>query len=358
VQQLFEQVEDARKLAQIIVDTVREPVLILDAEFQILFASASFHRAFNFDPADPLNQSLFTLDEDSWNIPALHTLLADVVRVCNVPEAIEIAHEFPRIGHRVLRLHARTILHKADAPLGIILNIEDITDQRAVEVEKEKLKTQADELVRHKEMLLEEMQHRIVNSLQIIASILMLKARAVNSEETRQHLQDAHRRVISVAAVQRHLHSSGAADMIDVETYLTKLCGSLSESMIGDDQAATLSVSADPAEMPSAEAVSLGLIVTELVINALKYAFPEQRPGSAVIVRYEVSGADWKLSVSDNGVGKNDDSGSPAKGGLGTSLVNALAQQLSAKFEMTSTPDGLTVTVTHATFTSRFPVAA
>ena len=72
-------------------------------------------------------------------------------------------------------------------------------------------------------MLLEEMQHRIVNSLQIIASILMLKARAVTSEETRQHLQDAHRRVMSVAAVQQHLHSSGRSDVIEIAPYLSKL---------------------------------------------------------------------------------------------------------------------------------------
>ena len=205
-------------------------------------------------------------------------------------------------------------------------------------------------------MLLEEMQHRIVNSLQIIASILMLKARAVNSEETRQHLQDAHRRVISVAAVQRHLHSSGRADLIDIEPYLTKLCASLAESMIGDDHAATLKVSSDPCQLISGDAVSLGLIVTELVINALKYAFPGQPAGATVTVRLEANAADWRLTVSDNGVGRSKDM--PAKGGLGTSLVSALAHQLNAKVETTSTPDGLTVAVTHATFTTRETQAA
>ncbi len=251
----------------------------------------------------------------------------------------------------MLWLHARTVTHKAGARPAVILNIEDITERRAVEVEKERLKAEADEMVLHKEMLLEEMQHRIVNSLQIIASILMLKARAVSSEETRQHLQDAHRRVISVAAVQRHLHSAGRADLIDIEPYLVKLCTSLAESMIDPDHPAVLTVAADPCQLMSGDAVSLGLIVTELVINALKYAFPGQPAGAAVTVRLEVNGTDWRLTVSDNGVGRPE--GAPAKGGLGTSLVSALAQQLNAKVESASSSGGLTVAVTHTTFTAR-----
>jgi two-component sensor histidine kinase len=358
VQELFDQVEDARQLAQIIVDTVREPVLVLDPDFRILFASASFHRAFDFGPQTAIDGSLLALDGGAWDIAALRILLETTVQRARIADATEISHDFPRIGTRILRLHAHTIDHKPGARPAIVLNIEDITERRAIEVEKERLKAQADEMVIHKAMLLEEMQHRIVNSLQIIASILMLKARAVNSEETRQHLQDAHRRVISVAAVQRHLHSAGSTDMIDVEPYLFKLCGSLTESMIGEEHSARLSVTADPGQMPSADAVSLGLIVTELVINALKYAFPGQPAGATVIVRHEVSGTDWKLTVADNGVGRAGALGTPAKGGLGTSLVSALAQQLNAKVESTSSSTGLIVTVTHATFTSRFPQAA
>ena len=69
-----------------------------------------------------------------------------------------------------------------------------------------------EELLRQKDVLLEEMQHRVANSLQIIASIILMKARTVQSEETRLHLHDAHSRVMSIAAVQEHLHASGAAD--------------------------------------------------------------------------------------------------------------------------------------------------
>jgi chemotaxis protein methyltransferase CheR len=207
-------------------------------------------------------------------------------------------------------------------------------------------------------MLLEEMRHRIVNSLQIIASILMLKARAVTSEETRGHLEDAHRRVLSIAAVQQHLHSATMSEPMDIAPYFEKLCASLSESIIGENSPAVLNVIADSGTVLSSDAVSLGLIVTELVINALKYAFPGNKPGAVVTVRYEVNGTDWKLSVSDNGVGRKEGEGPPAKGGLGTSLVNALASQLDAQVSIQSSAAGMSVSVAHATFSSRLPEAA
>ena len=78
------------------------------------------------------------------------------------------------------------------------------------------------ELMWQKELLLAEMQHRVANSLTIIASILMLKAKTVQSEETRQHLQDAHKRVLSVAAVQDHLHVAGQIGFIEIGPYLVQ----------------------------------------------------------------------------------------------------------------------------------------
>jgi chemotaxis protein methyltransferase CheR len=114
------------------------------------------------------------------------------------------------------------------------------------------------------------MQHRVANGLQIIASILLLKARTVQYEKTRLHLQDAHQRVMSVATVQQQLQASGLNESIEIGPYLLKLCDSLAKSMIGDRRPLSISVQATAGAAVSDEAVSLGLIVTELVINALK----------------------------------------------------------------------------------------
>ena len=85
-------------------------------------------------------------------------------------------------------------------------------------------------------------------------------------------------------------------------------------------------------------AVSLGLIVTELVINAIKYAFPRAEADAQILVTYEIDESDWKLIVSDNGVGKTAGDAPEAKSGLGTTIVKALAKQLDARVDVVSSP--------------------
>ena len=357
LQRLFSQVDDARAFAQMIVDTIREPLLVVDADFKILFASGSFLRSFEIKSEATTDTSLFALENGRWDISDLRALLERCLVGPNSVEDSEFEHDFPRIGRRSMRVHVHRMSGKVDATALMLLEFEDVTARRAMEEEKAALKLQADELVAHRQVLMEEMQHRIANSLQIIASVLLLKARAVNSEETRQHLQDAHRRVMSIAAVQKHLECSGSTDLIEIGPYLTKLCASLAQSMIGDTSSAKIQVEADGGSMVSGDAVSLGLIVTELVINALKYAFPRQPPSAVVLVRYEVNNKAWRLSVADNGIGNSEDDG-PVQSGLGTSLVNALANQLHAEVESISGPTGMSVTISSASFASRFPRAA
>jgi chemotaxis protein methyltransferase CheR len=270
----------------------------------------------------------------------------------------EVDHDFPGLGRRIMLLNARKVLYETSADTTILLAFTDITARRAIELEKEELLEKTEELLRQKQVLLQEMQHRVANSLQIIASILMLKARVVTSEETRHHLEDAHQRVMSVAAVQSHLHAMGGIDQIEVGTYLTKLCTSLAASMIAEDQPIALKVIADGGRIGSDKAVSIGLIVTELLINAVKYAFPTNKAGALVHVTYESQGADWKLIVSDNGVGRSADDAAEKPGGLGTIIVKALVQQLDARMDVVSSPAGMSVSITRATIATRMPQAA
>jgi two-component sensor histidine kinase len=200
------------------------------------------------------------------------------------------------------------------------------------------------ELIYPHDVLLHEMQHRVANSLQIIASILMLKAQTVPSEEARSHLQDAYHRILSVATVQRHLEAVGPGEPIELGPHLTRLCATLSASMIGDTSSTSLQVQADAGTALPDVVMNIGLIITEVVINALKYAFPNGE-GGKILVRYEADGAGWRLSVSDNGVGikKNGN----AHTGLGTGIVEALAKQIDARVDIGSGPHGTMVSITH-----------
>jgi chemotaxis protein methyltransferase CheR len=243
------------------------------------------------------------------------------------------------------------VFYEANARTLILLAIEDVTERRAAE------RAIAD-LMRQKEMLLQEMQHRIANTLQIIASILLLKARTVPSEAARLHLEDAHQRVMSVAAVQEQLQPSMHGDLVELGPYLSRLCEALAASMIGGSRPISLKVHAEGGTVSSGEAVSLGLIVTELVINALKHAFHDGEAGGQIIVAYDVAQSGWTLTVSDNGIGNLEDCSNKAVPGLGTRIIEALAKQLDSRVEISRRPHGTTVSITHATLPLRLLISA
>ena len=198
-------------------DTVREPLLVLDGDLRVVAASRSYYRTFRVSRGDTQGRLLYSLAAGQWDSAPLRALLERIVPEDSVMEDYELEQDFLGLGPRIMLLNARKVYYEDNSHTTLLLAIEDVTDQRIAEREMKVLLEQ-------KEVLLQEMQHRVANSLQIIASILLLKARTVQSEETRLHLQDAHQRVMSVAAVQEHLHISATADVIEIGPYLTKLC--------------------------------------------------------------------------------------------------------------------------------------
>jgi len=333
----FATIAHGHSLAEAIVNTVREPLVVLDRDLRVVAASRSFYQTFGVEPLNTQGRKLYLLGDGQWNIPTLRNVLEEVIPKHRTVEEYEVEHEFPTIGRRVMLLNARQVFDEDGSTSALLLAIEDVTQRRDSEREK-------DELLRQKEILLQEMQHRVANSLQIIASILLLKARTVQSEEIRLHLHDAHQRVMSVATVQQQLRASGLNESIEIGPYLTKLCDSLAKSMVGDRRPISIEVKATSGSTTSSEAVSLGLIVTELVINALKHGFPAEAEGE-ILVSYDAENSGWHLSVSDNGSGPKEATNEPPHIGLGTSIVEALAHQLKATVEKSSGLEGTMVSI-------------
>jgi chemotaxis protein methyltransferase CheR len=342
----FVDIPDGITLANAIVDTVRDPLLVLDQNQRIVAASRAFHQTFQLVDKNVRGHLIYEIDDGQWNIPELRTILETIAKDHATVEDYEVDRDFPRVGRRIMLLNVRKVFYEQGTHTTTLLAFEDITQRRAVE-------QQVQDLLQEKDMLLQEMQHRVSNSLQIIASILLIKARTVQSEETRLQLEDAHQRVLSVAAVQQHLDVAGRGGSIEIANYLSRLCETLAQSMIGDSRPISLKVEADAGTVMSHQAVSIGLIVTELVMNALKHAFPGEKKDAAIVVSYKVAENDWKLTISDNGVGKSELSASQKKGGLGTSLVQSLAKQLDAQVDIESDSHGRAVSITHATFKAK-----
>jgi two-component sensor histidine kinase len=303
-----------------------------------------FNLSMSMNRRDIHGRPVYGLGDGQWDIPELRLLLEGVTPQHAVMEAYEVERDFPIIGRRSMLLNARELINQRNSRKLILLAIEDVTDRRDAERE-------ITNLLQQKETLLQEMQHRVANSLQIIASILSLKERAVQSEETRLHLKDARQRVMSVAAVQQQLLASGHSGPIEIGPYLARLCETLAASMTDDDHPVLLKVEADGGTASSADAGSIGLIVTELVINAFKHAFVGDRTAGQLIVAYEAADKGWRLAVSDNGIGTAESHLGSARttSGLGTIIVEALARQLGARVDTVTNPQGTTVSITHGT---------
>jgi two-component sensor histidine kinase len=326
----------ALSLALAVIEASNVPLLLLDGDLSVIAASASFRRAFEIDPSTVSGRKITELGAGEWALPQLRSLLeATAARHADI-EAY--AMDLQRDGHetRNLILNARRLAYLDDETVRLVLTVSDVTEARAAE----RLR---DDMIREKALLLLELQHRVANSLQIIASVLLQSARRVQSDETRSHLHAAHQRVMSVAALQKQLAIS-AKDEVGLRSYFTELCKCLGASMIRDSNETSLEVEVDDGVMPSDVSVSLGLIVTELVINALKHAFPNDRRGR-IRVSFQSNGTAWTLRVRDDGVGMSPVGN--GQGGLGTSLINALAKQLQARVDIADGNPGAVVSIIH-----------
>ena len=313
-------------------------MLLLGEDLTLIAASKSFCRAFQIDPASVPGLPLRELGSGEWGVPQLLALLK--VTASGYAEIDSYEIDLSRDGResRRLVLNAQKLDYGNGESVRLLVSVSDVTDARIAE----KLK---DDMLKEKAVLLQELQHRVANSLQIIASVLMQSARKVQSDETRTHLYDAHQRVMSVATLQQQLVASSVAD-VRLRPYFTALCDSIGASMIRDHNQLSLDVSVDEGSTSADVSVSLGLIVTELVINALKHAFPSDRSGK-IKVEYHSHGPNWTLSVTDDGVGMPADAAS-AKPGLGTSIVQALTKQLQAVLKVADAKPGTAVSVVHA----------
>ncbi|MEP6605024.1 MAG: sensor histidine kinase, partial [Nitrosospira sp.] len=248
---------------------------------------------------------------------------------------------------RNLIVSAQKLEYADEDSVRLLLTVADVTAARAAERCKEAL-------LQQKDILLQEMNHRIANGLQIIASLLLQSARNVQSDEARRHLRDAHRRVMAVAALQKNLSVSRLGD-VELRPYFAVLCESLAASMIGDHSRLSLEVIADEEIATANFAVSLGLIATELVINALKHAFPDDRDGT-ITITYRKNESGWSLSITDDGVGMP-----PAiqvTAGLGTGIVQAISKQLDANFHITEADPGTTISIVHTRAVDARPAGA
>jgi two-component sensor histidine kinase len=173
-----------------------------------------------------------------------------------------------------------------------------------------------------RELLFRELQHRVNNDFALVNSLLDLQRRKSSDPETRRALEQAIGRIRSVARVHQHLYTLPDIGAIDIRQYLRDLCAALAEATL-PPSGVYLRCHCEEAYMPRSRAIAVGLATNELITNAVKHAFPDDREGD-IDVRFEKTESGWCLSVRDNGVGLPT---AQPKTGLGAGLIEEFVRQ-------------------------------
>ena len=224
--------------------------------------------------------------------------------------------------------------------------LADAIDQTVSKARLQRAKEDAEEeLLQAKqkaEAMLAEMNHRVANSLALVSSLLRLQAGASHHEETRIALHETQSRISAIVGMHRSLYTNAVIGRVDMQAYVEALARDLSTTISAEEVELELNVDADPIELSADKAVSAGMVVTELVTNALKYAYPPGQGGEIRILFKRVDGERARLAVEDDGVGLGAAS-AEAKAhstGLGTRIVQSMAATLGDGIVYPETPGG------------------
>ena len=217
--------------------------------------------------------------------------------------------------------------------------------KEAADAELREQRDRFERLAVEREMLLREVNHRVGNSLQLIAAFLQLQSNGESSAPVRAALTDATRRVMAVAQVHKRLYTSNDVQSVSVDQYLGALVDDLSKTDNSD--ISPLSLDAEVLELDPDRAVAIGVIVNELVLNAMKYAYPKQK-GPIRVGLKRINGRQAMLSVEDDGIG-HDIKAKAKSTGLGRSIVGAMATRLGAQVVYDPAHSGTRVVITFET---------
>ncbi len=226
----------------------------------------------------------------------------------------------------------------ASAVIVAITGTVTVFVAEAFRISAQRVVAERDAKLKERDLLFHELQHRVTNDFTIVSSLLDLQRRRSNAPETREALEQAMGRVRSIARIHRHVYALPEAGMIDIGRYLNDLCEALRDATL-PPACITLSCECAPAKVSREIALSIGLVTNELVTNAVKHAFPDNRDGQ-IKVHFRPTEIGWRLSVIDDGIGLPQ---ADRKSGLGTGLIEGFVSQTGG----TLTISGETGTAAH-----------
>ena len=260
-------------------------------------------------------------------------------------------------GEFGLRFYAGVPLHTRDGfNLGTLCvidheprdvkqsEVEQLGELAAIVVDELELRLAARNAVRQREALLQEVNHRVANSLSIVAALARMQAATLTDASARGALEEMQARVAAIAGVHRRLYTSDDVSSVRLDEYLAGLAEELEGAMKATGRDHPIVVTAEPIQISTDRAVTLGVIVTELVTNAYKYAYPEGGAGEIRVGIRREGAAGGMLVVEDDGVGSGESTVTRGTG-VGGKIVQAMASNLRSKVAVDGAHSGTRVSL-------------
>jgi PAS domain S-box-containing protein len=298
-QMAFQKLTDALAYAESIVDTVREPMLVLDAQLRVKTASRSFCRTFGVSPEETEGQFIYDLGNGQWNIPGLRILLEEIMPQENSFENFEVSHDFPSLGKRVMLLNARKLWREENNTQRILLAIEDVTERKRMENEilrsnedfqsfayaaAHDLRTPLNVSLNLSKMLAASLESRLSPKEKEMLAL------SINSME---RLDDLMNDILTYSSVN---NSSENQTLVPIKEALDVSLINL-QQIIQESKADIVTGAMPELSVPRALAV---IVFQNLIGNALKYRRDEK---PRIEINAEQKDRFWRFSVQDNGQG-------------------------------------------------------
>lgn len=316
---------DAQKrqhLFQSLVDQNWEAIRYTDLELNILYVNAVTNKLYGYEEGELIGEKVHKLTSDP-------NMDVDGVRVLIMQEG-SWAGETWQIRKDKTRFEAflsiQLIRDDEGQPVGFISQSKDISKRKETEA---KLKS----IIEERETLLREIHHRVKNNLQVITSLLSLQSNTLADEGIREIFQQSQYRINAMATIHETLYRSNNFVGIDYGQYLVTLSEYLLLSMKGASNQVTLEIDVPPVTLSLDTAIPLGLLVNEIMTNALKHGIVGQQAGTITIKMTPKEGQYYELYIGDNGLGFSEEINFMTTTSLGLKLIQKLARQLNGSIE-------------------------
>ena len=210
--------------------------------------------------------------------------------------------------------------------------IDQAIEKARLERERDRAEREMREAKERAEVLLHEVNHRVANSLALVAALAQMQAKSVTDPVAQEALREMQTRISAIAGVHRRLYTSDDVRSVEMSDYLKSLLKDLEATMNASGHSSTIRLSAERIHVPTDKAVAIGVIVTELVTNSFKYAYPGDAGGEIRVRFHESATGAVNLTVEDDGIGWSGQG--PAQGtGMGSRIVAAMARGLGSAVE-------------------------